>query len=553
MNSKVTLKDVSLTPGDLDPTGLTPHEMSTRGWDLTAPWVEMNESALFQNLQAGLHFHLGNLNEAIHEIVRIRIYDQIQIWSSDPLLQVPDKVLKKLTNSVTSPGETGRTRTREAISEIPGWDQISTGQNLLKSYDHMSLENRDMVNRFKSLAIDVCPLCEKKCLGSDALVSFIYDEAPSENQSWHAECFAELCLRFIVQDFKSTKTALDKQGKCSRAILNANEESFASLSTSQATLVKDRFEYENWIWGLYKNWTATTAVNKSYWVTYFNYFKEFADQIVEYVSEQRIPIEATIGRLSKHLPGELVQEVVDHFVEHSGETLKYFGFTDESKNRNLITSVAQFALDNKNSSPYEQAIEKDLEWTEQALCAETSPEVFFPSMGGSITEAKKICKRCAVQAQCLTYALENSERFGVWGGLSDRERARIARNPRKLKKFLEDIQKQDVSVPSKVSSATPKNEIFKIQPKSYSEARIIGEKFRSGSSVLVDLTAMSKVDTIRVMDFVEGIVYGQGGKVENITDEIFLITGANMVLSTANFQSPKVYEKPTPQKIAEVS
>src|SRR5215210_3450293 len=44
-------------------------------------------------------------------------------------------------------------------------------------------------------------------------------------------------------------------------------------------------------------------------------------------------------------------------------------------------------------------------WQEQALCAETDPEAFFPEKGGSTREAKKICTGCEVKAQCLEYAL----------------------------------------------------------------------------------------------------------------------------------------------------
>src|SRR5215210_7176673 len=43
-------------------------------------------------------------------------------------------------------------------------------------------------------------------------------------------------------------------------------------------------------------------------------------------------------------------------------------------------------------------------WQEQALCAETGPEAFFPEKGGSTREAKKICTGCEVKAQCLEYA-----------------------------------------------------------------------------------------------------------------------------------------------------
>ncbi len=65
------------------------------------------------------------------------------------------------------------------------------------------------------------------------------------------------------------------------------------------------------------------------------------------------------------------------------------------------------------------------DWTEQALCAQVDPEAFFPEKGGTTNPAKRICARCPVLANCLAYALENKIHFGVWGGLSERERRRI--------------------------------------------------------------------------------------------------------------------------------
>jgi WhiB family redox-sensing transcriptional regulator len=67
------------------------------------------------------------------------------------------------------------------------------------------------------------------------------------------------------------------------------------------------------------------------------------------------------------------------------------------------------------------------EWQERALCAQTDPEAFFPEKGGSTREAKKVCTDCEVKAECLDYALANDERFGIWGGLSERERRRLRR------------------------------------------------------------------------------------------------------------------------------
>ena len=69
----------------------------------------------------------------------------------------------------------------------------------------------------------------------------------------------------------------------------------------------------------------------------------------------------------------------------------------------------------------------DQDWQEQALCAQTDPEAFFPEKGGSTREAKRICRACGVRDECLEFALEHDERFGIWGGLSERERRRLKR------------------------------------------------------------------------------------------------------------------------------
>jgi WhiB family redox-sensing transcriptional regulator len=68
---------------------------------------------------------------------------------------------------------------------------------------------------------------------------------------------------------------------------------------------------------------------------------------------------------------------------------------------------------------------EELAWQERALCAQTDPEAFFPEKGGSTREAKKICLSCEVRTECLEYALSSDERFGIWGGLSERERRRL--------------------------------------------------------------------------------------------------------------------------------
>jgi WhiB family transcriptional regulator, redox-sensing transcriptional regulator len=78
--------------------------------------------------------------------------------------------------------------------------------------------------------------------------------------------------------------------------------------------------------------------------------------------------------------------------------------------------------------PAQDDADEQLAWQADSLCAQTDPEAFFPEKGGSTRDAKRICSSCEVRAQCLEYALENDERFGIWGGLSERERRKLRRS-----------------------------------------------------------------------------------------------------------------------------
>ena len=75
-----------------------------------------------------------------------------------------------------------------------------------------------------------------------------------------------------------------------------------------------------------------------------------------------------------------------------------------------------------------------VEWQNDARCTEVDPEIFFPERGGSSRAARTVCAQCNVRAQCLEYALNNKEQFGIWGGTSERERRRI-RKERALRRL----------------------------------------------------------------------------------------------------------------------
>lgn len=68
-------------------------------------------------------------------------------------------------------------------------------------------------------------------------------------------------------------------------------------------------------------------------------------------------------------------------------------------------------------------------WWGEAVCRGVDPDLFFPERGASTREAKAVCARCPVQAECLEFALDTFVKFGIWGGMSERER-RIMRKQR---------------------------------------------------------------------------------------------------------------------------
>ncbi|WP_418960047.1 WhiB family transcriptional regulator [Streptomyces tritici] len=81
-----------------------------------------------------------------------------------------------------------------------------------------------------------------------------------------------------------------------------------------------------------------------------------------------------------------------------------------------------------NTIEADASTEPDMSWREDALCAQAGPEFFFPAPGSSTREAKLLCSACEGRLACLEYALRNDERFGVWGGLSEKERLLLRRD-----------------------------------------------------------------------------------------------------------------------------
>ena len=76
---------------------------------------------------------------------------------------------------------------------------------------------------------------------------------------------------------------------------------------------------------------------------------------------------------------------------------------------------------------YDETEAEERSWQDYANCLGVDPDLFFHERGASTREAKEVCRGCVVREDCLEYALQNGEKFGIWGGMSERERRRIRR------------------------------------------------------------------------------------------------------------------------------
>jgi len=75
--------------------------------------------------------------------------------------------------------------------------------------------------------------------------------------------------------------------------------------------------------------------------------------------------------------------------------------------------------------------------------------------------------------------------------------------------------------------------IVTIQPTTFNDARRIGEDFRSGSPVILNLGELDYADQVRIVDFASGLVHGLQGTLEKVAKEVFVLSPANINVSLA--------------------
>lgn len=140
-------------------------------------------------------------------------------------------------------------------------------------------------------------------------------------------------------------------------------------------------------------------------------------EITEYLDGLSVISPARTKRAKKVVPEAQVHEGV----------VKFLGFT-------IINGELQ------RTTPRSYDVDRPSTlFRHNGLCAQTDMDAFFPEKGGSTREAKRVCQACDIREDCLEVSLATQERFGIWGGLSERER-------RKVSKLVTTFMPQEIMV-----------------------------------------------------------------------------------------------------------
>ena len=91
-----------------------------------------------------------------------------------------------------------------------------------------------------------------------------------------------------------------------------------------------------------------------------------------------------------------------------------------------------------------------------------------------------------------------------------------------------NLEKSAPVIMPKVVSEREPYRITTLHPRTYNEARTIGEHFREGTPVIMNLTEMDDTDAKRLVDFAAGLVFGLHGSIERVTQKVFLLSPANV-------------------------
>ena len=135
------------------------------------------------------------------------------------------------------------------------------------------------------------------------------------------------------------------------------------------------------------------------------------------------------------------------------------------------------------------------------------------------------------------------KRVAGYLGLMDEEEldhgsvAAPAVRPVRSKPSFEVVGKSSTAITSPVIEPQSMDRIISLTPRTYSEARLIGEHYREGKPVIMNLSDMEESERKRLVDFASGLVFGHHGSIERVTPKVFLLTPPNVSVSVEDKNS----------------
>jgi len=138
--------------------------------------------------------------------------------------------------------------------------------------------------------------------------------------------------------------------------------------------------------------------------------------------------------------------------------------------------------------------------------------------------------------------LEDTGRYDEYDGEYETEdgpavahaRAPQAREPRPAP--VSDLAERRRPAPGPTGVVAELSRITTLHPRTYNEARTVGENFRDGTPVIMNLSEMDDNDAKRLVDFAAGLVFATRGTIERVTNKVFLLSPPNVTVAAEDKQ-----------------
>jgi cell division inhibitor SepF len=117
-----------------------------------------------------------------------------------------------------------------------------------------------------------------------------------------------------------------------------------------------------------------------------------------------------------------------------------------------------------------------------------------------------------------------------------RSEPRAEHEPARPVANLSERRRPAREVPRATTTVAPMSRITTLHPRTYNEARVIGENFRDGVPVIMNLSEMDDTDAKRLVDFAAGLVFATRGTIERVTNKVFLLSPPNVTVAAEDKQ-----------------